>query len=100
MKLLGLLFMCFFIQSASAESIRKDVGEYAGWPCSTPHKGSGTVVGLFSGFDENTMVSDDGYEPVDRFRCFKTNNECRGWLYTMQSLYSTPPPRLTRCVQY
>lgn len=102
MKKIGVLLLCFCFSfgAAFAGGIRKNVDEYAGWRCNTPQKGSNIALGVFSGFNENPMVSEDGYVPVDRLRCFKTMDECRGWIYTMQSRYGAPPPRVARCTQY
>lgn len=69
--------------------VRKNVSEYAGQRCNTPPRGSGVIVGQFSGVDDSPFVSDgDGLVPVDRFRCFQSMSECKGWLYTMQSKYT------------
>lgn len=69
--------------------IRKNVSEYAGQRCNTPPRGSGVIVGQFSGVDDSPFISGgDGLVPVNRFRCFQTMSECKGWLYTMQSKYT------------
>ncbi|WP_337961953.1 MULTISPECIES: hypothetical protein [Brucella/Ochrobactrum group] len=74
--------------SAHAQ-VRKNVSEFAGQRCNTPPRGSGVIVGQFSGVDDSPFVSGgDGLVPIDRFRCFKTMAECKGWLYTMQSKYT------------
>ncbi|MFC4626076.1 hypothetical protein ACFO1V_12810 [Daeguia caeni] len=79
--------------------IPKGVSEYAGARCSTPPRGSGIIVGVFSGVDDSPILSNnDGRIPVDRMRCFSTMNECRGWLYTMQSKYTNAgPATIARC---
>ncbi|MFC0245211.1 hypothetical protein ACFOLL_05620 [Falsochrobactrum ovis] len=79
--------------------VRKDVSEFAGERCNTPPRGSGVVVGQFSGVDDSPFVSGgDGRVPITRFRCFASMEECKGWLYTMQSKYSNAgPPSLVRC---
>lgn len=101
-KLLYLTLFASFISLTPSQSapIRKNIDEYAGERCNTPAKGSGIVAGFFSGMTDNPIVSSDGYVPVDRYRCFKTLDECRGWLYTMESLYGAPTPRAKLCTQY
>lgn len=94
------LFSVLIIQPAQSGGIRKDIDEYAGQRCNTPAKGSGIVAGFFSSVTDNPIVSSDGYVPVDRYRCFKSMDECRGWLYTMESLYGSPPPRAAKCTLY
>lgn len=98
--LIMLLMIGFSLSPAYAAGIRKDVDEYAGSRCNTPAKGSGIVAGYFSGVTDNPIVSSDGFVPVDRFRCFKSMDECRGWLYTMESLYGSPPPTATLCTRF
>ncbi|WP_295966027.1 hypothetical protein [uncultured Bartonella sp.] len=95
-----LLLVIIFSLPAQSAGIRKNVDEYAGTRCNTPAKGSGIVAGYFSGLTDNPIVSSDGFVPVDRFRCFKSMDECRGWLYTMESLYGSPPPTATLCTRY
>lgn len=90
----------FMIPIAQGANIRKNVDEYAGKRCNTPAKGSGIVAGYFSGVTDNPIISSDEYVPVDRYRCFKSMKECRGWLYTMESLYGSLPPRATLCKQF
>lgn len=90
----------FMIPIAQGANIKKNVDEYAGKRCNTPAKGSGIVAGYFSGVTDNPIISSDEYVPVDRYRCFKSMEECRGWLYTMESLYGSPPPRATLCKQF
>ncbi|MBB5703734.1 hypothetical protein FHS76_003644 [Ochrobactrum daejeonense] len=86
--------------SAQAQ-VRKDVGEYAGQRCNVPRRGSGIIVGQFSGVDDSPFISDgDGLVPVSRVRCFSTMSECKGWLYTMQSKYTNAgAPTLVRCTK-
>lgn len=81
--------------------VRKDVSEYAGQRCNTPPRGSGVIVGQFSGVDDSPFNSDgDGRVPIDRFRCFQTMSECKGWLYTMQSKYtSAGAATVVRCTK-
>ncbi|HWT62583.1 MAG TPA: hypothetical protein VN150_08345 [Ochrobactrum sp.] len=88
------------VNTASAQ-VRKNVSEYAGQRCNTPPRGSGVIVGQFSGVDDSPFVSDgDGQVPIDRFRCFKTMAECKGWLYTMQSKYTNAGlPTVVRCTK-
>lgn len=88
------------VTTASAQ-VRKNVSEYAGQRCNTPPRGSGVIVGQFSGVEDSPFVSDgDGLVPIDRFRCFKTMSECKGWLYTMQSKYTNAGlPTVVRCTK-
>lgn len=81
--------------------VRKNVSEFAGQRCNTPPRGSGIIVGQFSGVDDSPFVSDgDGLVPIDRFRCFQTMSECKGWLYTMQSKYTNAGlPTVVRCTK-
>ncbi|WP_297322308.1 hypothetical protein [uncultured Bartonella sp.] len=98
------LFLLFLISisllPARSAQISKNVVEYAGQRCNTPKRGSGIIAGYFSGVTDNPIVSSDGLVPVDRYRCFKSMDECRGWLYTMESLYGSPPPTATICTRY
>ena len=86
--------------SAEAQ-VRKDVGEFAGKRCNVPRKGSGIIVGQFSGVDDSPFISGgDGLVPIDRVRCFSSMSECKGWLYTMQSKYTNAGiPTLVRCTK-
>ena len=79
--------------------VRKDVGEFAGERCNTPPRGSGIVLGQFNGVDDSPFVSGgDARVPINRFRCFASMEECKGWLYTMQSKYSNAGiPSVVRC---
>ena len=87
--LTALIAFPLLVPATLAEAqVRKDVSEYAGQRCNTPPRGSGIIVGQFSGVDDSPFVSSDGLVPVDRFRCFQTMSECKGWLYTMQSKYT------------
>ncbi|PRD45780.1 metallophosphoesterase [Phyllobacterium phragmitis] len=101
MKYTGFAFLIGFaaiLQSftpiATAEAaVLKNVSEYAGQRCNTPPRGSGVFVGIFHGVKESPFISDnDARMPVDRFRCFTSMEECRGWLYTMQSKYDAGIP--------
>ncbi|WP_342634454.1 metallophosphoesterase [Phyllobacterium salinisoli] len=84
--------------SAAEAAVLKNVSEYAGQRCNTPPRGSGVIVGIFSGVKESPFISDDDARvPVDRFRCFTSMDECRGWLYTMQSKYDAGAPRAVSC---
>lgn len=88
------------VNSAHAQ-VRKDVSEFAGQRCNTPPRGSGVILGQFSGVDDSPFVSGgDGLAPIDRFRCFTTMSECQGWLYTMQSKYTSAGlPTVVRCTK-
>lgn len=69
-------------------AVRKNVSEFAGQRCNNPPRGSGVIVGRYSGTTDNPIISMGGDNvPVSDFRCFRTMEECRGWLYTMRSKY-------------
>ncbi|SDP04967.1 hypothetical protein SAMN05443582_103260 [Phyllobacterium sp. OV277] len=69
-------------------AVRKNVSEYAGVRCNTPPRGSGVIVGRYSGTTDNPIISMGGdYVGVSAYRCFRSMEECRGWLYTMRSKY-------------
>ncbi|WOC15242.1 metallophosphoesterase [Pseudochrobactrum sp. MP213Fo] len=80
-------------------AVRKDVSEYAGQRCNTPPHGSGVIVGIFQGLGESVFISHDSPEVISRYRCFRSIEECKGWLYTMQSLYTVGLPRAAKCVK-
>ena len=80
-------------------AVRKDVSEYAGQRCNPPPRGSGAIVGIFQGFGESAFVNSDYPEAISRYRCFQSMEECKGWLYTMQSLYSAGLPRAVKCLK-
>ncbi len=84
---------------AAQAAVRKDVSEYAGQRCNTPPRGSGVIVGIFQGYGESVFNNDDSPEVISRYRCFRSMEECRGWLYTMQSLYSAGMPRAVKCIK-
>ncbi|MBC2884710.1 metallophosphoesterase [Ochrobactrum sp. CM-21-5] len=89
------------VMTGAQAQVRKDVSEYAGQRCNTPPRGSGVIVGQFSGVDDSPFISDgDALVPIDRFRCFATMSECKGWLYTMQSKYTNAgAPTVVRCTK-
>lgn len=88
------------IPAQQAEAVvRKNVSEYAGQRCNPPPRGSGAIVGIFQGFGESAFVSSDYPESINRYRCFSSMDECKGWLYTMQSLYSAGLPRAAKCLK-
>lgn len=64
-------------------------------------RGSGIIVGQFSGVDDSPFISDgDALVAIDRYRCFTTMSECKGWLYTMQSKYTNAgAATLARCIK-
>lgn len=81
-----------------AAAVRKNVSEYAGQRCSTPPRGSGIVIGRYSGTTDNPIISFGGDQvPVFAVRCFTSMQECQGWLYTMRSKYNDGPSVLIRC---
>lgn len=74
--------------TAAQAAVRKNVSEFAGQRCNNPPRGSGVIVGRYSGTTDNPIISMGGDNvPVSDFRCFRTMEECRGWLYTMRSKY-------------
>ncbi|WP_267234745.1 metallophosphoesterase [Phyllobacterium sp. 0TCS1.6C] len=69
-------------------AVRKNVSEYAGRRCNPPRRGSGIVIGRYTGTTDNPILSFGGdTATISRYRCFETLAECRGWLYTMRSKY-------------
>jgi hypothetical protein len=79
-------------------AVRKNVSEYAGERCNTPPRGSGVIVGQYSGSTDNPIISMGGdYVSVSAFRCFSSMEECQGWLYTMRSKYIDGSPVLISC---
>ncbi|MEK1890823.1 MAG: metallophosphoesterase [Phyllobacterium sp.] len=85
-------------QVDSAAAVLKNVSEYAGRRCNTPPRGSGIIIGYYSGTTDNPIISFGGDEaPVTAVRCFTSMQECQGWLYTMRSKYNDGPSVLIRC---
>jgi len=81
-----------------AAAVRKNVSEYAGQRCNTPPRGSGIVVGRYSGFTDNPIISFGSDQvPVFAVRCFTSLQECQGWLYTMRSKYNDANQKLISC---
>ncbi len=79
-------------------AVRKNVSEYAGQRCNTPPRGSGIVVGRYSGTTDNPIISFGGDNvPVFAVRCFTSMQECQGWLYTMRSKYLDGNSVLINC---
>lgn len=93
------LAFLFTIAPQADAAVRKNVSEYAGQRCNTPPRGSGVIVGIFDGLGESAFISSDYPETISRYRCFSTMDECKGWLYTMQSLYSAGLPRAAKCLK-
>lgn len=86
------------IPAPTSAAVLKNISEYEGERCNTPPKGSGIIVGYFSGFQYGASVSHESYYKVSRYRCFKNLEICKGWLYTMNSLYTDAgPPTISRC---
>lgn len=69
-------------------AVRKGVSEYAGQRCNTPPRGSGIVLGRYSGTTDSGGIGDGDNSGISAFRCFSTMEECQGWLYTMRSKYN------------
>lgn len=81
-------------------AVRKDVSEFAGQRCNTPARGSGVIVGIFDGVGSSLFNSDgDALRSVSRYRCFSSEAECKGWLYTMRSKYDAGIPRTAKCLK-
>jgi len=97
---IGLLAQPFLAVSdvKIAAAVRKNVSEYAGQRCNTPPRGSGIVIGRYSGFTDNPIISFGGdWTPVFAVRCFTSMQECQGWLYTMRSKYNDANQKLISC---
>lgn len=92
------ILQSFGFSAPAGAAVLKNVSEHAGERCNTPPRGSGVIVGIFSGETESPFLTDgDARMPVDRYRCFTSMEECRGWLYTMQSKYDAGAPRAASC---
>jgi len=79
-------------------AVRKNVSEYAGQRCNTPPRGSGIILGQYSGTTDNPIISMGGDNvPISAFRCFTSMQECQGWLYTMRSKYTDGNSVLISC---
>ena len=75
--------------------------EYAGKRCSTPPHGSGIVAGFFRGWEQTPFQNrGSGLMPVERFRCFKTMNECQSWLKTMNYFYGKKTVDTSKCTKF
>lgn len=96
---LSAVMFLFTVPQQADAAVRKNVSEYAGQRCNTPPRGSGVIVGIFDGLGESGFVSSDYPETISRYRCFSSMDECKGWLYTMQSLYSAGLPRAAKCLK-
>ncbi|MBA8876717.1 metallophosphoesterase [Phyllobacterium myrsinacearum] len=82
-------------------AVRKNVSEYAGERCNTPPRGSGVIVGQYSGTTDNPIISMGGDNvPVSAYRCFRSMEECQGWLYTMRSKYTDGISVLINCKKH
>lgn len=97
--LMSAFAIVFTLAPQADAAVRKNVSEYAGQRCNTPPRGSGVIVGIFDGLGESAFVSSDYPETISRYRCFSSMDECKGWLYTMQSLYSAGLPRVAKCLK-
>lgn len=75
--------------------------EYAGERCSTPPRGSGIVAGFFRGWEQTPFQNrGSGLMPVERFRCFKTMNECQSWQKTMNYFYGKKTVDTSKCTKF
>lgn len=75
--------------------------EYSGERCSTPARGSGIVAGFFRGWEQTPFQHrGSGLMPVERFRCFKTMNDCNSWLKTMTHLYNDKTIDASKCTKF
>lgn len=73
---------------------RKIISENAGYRCTSRTAPPGTWVGWFHGQTESPMIIDnDALVSVFRVRCFDSETQCRDWVYTMQSRYSSGASR-------
>ncbi|MBZ9654330.1 metallophosphoesterase [Phyllobacterium lublinensis] len=100
--MLGLAFVAqpalSLVGTGEALAVRKNVSEYAGQRCSPPPRGSGVIIGRFQGYMDSPMISNgDSRWPVSAYRCFRSFDECRGWLYTMQSKYIASTSNTIAC---
>ncbi|MBB3238085.1 metallophosphoesterase [Phyllobacterium endophyticum] len=101
--MLGLSFLAqpfFFLGDMSQvqAAVRKNVSEYAGQRCNTPPRGSGIILGQYTGTTDNPILSMGGDDvTVSFFRCFTSMAECQGWLYTLRSKYTDGNSVLISC---
>ncbi|MDR6633718.1 hypothetical protein J2X72_002518 [Phyllobacterium sp. 1468] len=87
-----------FTGMSQAQAVRKNVSEYAGQRCNTPPRGSGIIVGQYTGTTDNPILSMGGDQStVSFFRCFTSMPECQGWLYTLRSKYTDGNSVLISC---
>lgn len=100
-------FTCFALTTFSNANGRDPgkvanmTSEYAGERCSTPPHGSGIVAGFFRGWEQTPFQNrGSGLMPVERFRCFKTMNECQSWLKTMNYFYGKKTVDTSKCTKF
>lgn len=90
-----------YASGRNPEKVANMTSEYAGERCSTPPKGSGIVAGFFRGWEQTPFQNrGSGLMPVERFRCFKTMNDCRSWLKTMNYLYNEKIIDASMCTKF
>lgn len=88
---LGLLAQSFIDISAVHAAAPDNVSEFAGERCSPPRRGSGIVVGRYTGASNTSLTTQSFY------RCFKSMNECQTWLYALRSKYTDQNAALIGC---
>lgn len=87
------------LTSPAQAAVLKNISEFAGQRCNPPPSGSGVIVGIFEGAGDSQFNFSDVPQTISRYRCFSSLEECKGWLYTMQSLYSANGPRAAKCLR-
>lgn len=74
-------------------------GAPAGDSCRAFQQAGGAFwQGYFRGREESPFMLDDGLYEVREYHCFRTEAECRAWLYDVQSSHVTTSR--TWCRQY
>ena len=100
---LGLFTMSqsVYASGRDAAKVANMTSEYAGKRCSTPPKGSGIVAGFFRGWEQTPFQNrGSGLMPVERYHCFKTMNECKSWLKSLNYLYNDKSIDASMCTKF
>ncbi|MGH6860968.1 MAG: metallophosphoesterase [Phyllobacterium sp.] len=86
---LGLMAQPLAVIETQAAS-RPQAPDSTGERCTTPARGSGVVVGRYTGIT-------DIPSSVSFYRCFASIAECRSWLYGLRSKYTDGNAVLIGC---
>ena len=88
---LSLLAQPFMGATAVQAAALNNVSEFAGERCSPPKRGSGIIVGRYTGASNTALTTQSFY------RCFKSMDECQAWLYALRSKYTDQNAALIGC---